>query len=58
VIDGHVVIRVGATSFNYHDIFTVRECPASRCRWPMIIGLDIAGEILEIGNAVYGLENR
>ena len=23
-IDGHVVIRVRATSFNYHDVFTVR----------------------------------
>ena len=23
VKEGHVVIRVGATSFNYHDVFTV-----------------------------------
>ena len=27
VRDGHVVIRVKATSFNYHDVFTVRGMP-------------------------------
>jgi hypothetical protein len=31
-IEGHVVIRVRASSFNYHDVFTVKACPASRCR--------------------------
>ena len=25
--DGHVVIRVRASSFNYHDVFTVRGMP-------------------------------
>jgi 2-desacetyl-2-hydroxyethyl bacteriochlorophyllide A dehydrogenase len=54
VIDGHVVIRVGATSFNYHDIFTVRGMPGIKVPMPMIIGLDIAGEILEVGNGVTG----
>jgi alcohol dehydrogenase len=50
--DGHVVIRVGATSFNYHDIFTVRGMPGIKVPMPMIIGLDIAGEILEVGAGV------
>ena len=53
-LDGHVVIRVGATSFNYHDIFTVRGMPGIKVPFPMIIGLDIAGEILEVGNNVSG----
>jgi NADPH:quinone reductase-like Zn-dependent oxidoreductase len=51
---GHVVIRVRATSFNYHDIFTVRGMPGIKVPLPMIIGLDIAGEILEAGSGVAG----
>jgi alcohol dehydrogenase len=52
VTDGHVVIRVGATSFNYHDVFTVRGMPGIKVPMPMIIGLDLAGEILETGRGV------
>jgi alcohol dehydrogenase len=47
VVEGHVVIRVKATSFNYHDVFTVRGMPGIKVPLPMIIGLDMAGEILE-----------
>lgn len=54
VCEGHVVIRVGATSFNYHDVFTVRGMPGIKVPMPMIIGLDIAGEILEVGADVAG----
>ncbi len=54
VTEGHVVIRVGATSFNYHDVFTVRGMPGIKVPMPMIIGLDIAGEILEVGPGVTG----
>jgi alcohol dehydrogenase len=57
VIDGHVVIRVGATSFNYHDIFTVRGMPGIKVPLPMIIGLDLAGEIIEVGGNVSGWKN-
>src|SRR5437868_11866808 len=53
-VEGHVVIRVRASSFNYHDIFTVRGMPGIKVPMPMIIGLDIAGEILEIGSGVSG----
>jgi alcohol dehydrogenase len=49
---GHVVIRVRATSFNYHDIFTVRGMPGIKVPLPMILGLDLAGEILEVGPGV------
>ena len=51
---GHVVIRVKATSFNYHDVFTVRGMPGIKVPLPMIIGLDMAGEILEVGPGVTG----
>jgi NADPH:quinone reductase-like Zn-dependent oxidoreductase len=54
VSEGHVVIRVGATSFNYHDVFTVRGMPGIKVPMPMIIGLDIAGEIIEVGAGVSG----
>lgn len=52
--EGHVVIRVKATSFNYHDVFTVRGMPGIKVPMPMIIGLDMAGEILEVGRGVSG----
>jgi NADPH:quinone reductase-like Zn-dependent oxidoreductase len=53
-----VVIRVRATSFNYHDVFTVRGMPGIKVPMPMIIGLDLAGEILETGPGRERLEAR
>ena len=47
--DGHVVIRVKASSFNYHDVFTVRGMPGIKVPLPVIIGLDMAGEVSEVG---------
>ncbi|MEY8826883.1 zinc-binding dehydrogenase [Sedimentitalea sp. XS_ASV28] len=52
--EGHVVIRVGASSFNYHDIFTVRGMPGIKVPLPVVIGLDMAGEISEVGSRVKG----
>jgi len=54
VVDGHVVIRVKASSFNYHDVFTVRGMPGIKVPLPVIIGLDMAGEIVEVGGGVAG----
>jgi alcohol dehydrogenase len=54
VKDDHVVIRVKAASFNYHDVFTVRGMPGIKVPLPIIIGLDMAGEILELGPGVHG----
>jgi len=51
---GHVVIRVRAASFNYHDVFTVRGMPGIKVPLPVIIGLDMAGEIAEVGPSVAG----
>ena len=52
--EGHVVIRVRAASFNYHDVFTVRGMPGIKVPLPVIIGLDMAGEIAEAGPGVSG----
>ncbi|MBX9711357.1 MAG: SDR family NAD(P)-dependent oxidoreductase [Xanthobacteraceae bacterium] len=49
---GQVVIRVGASSFNYHDVFTVKGMPGIKVPLPVIIGLDMAGEIVELGEGV------
>ena len=54
VVDGHVVIRVKASSFNYHDVFTVKGMPGIKVPLPVVIGLDMAGEIAELGVGVTG----
>src|ERR1700729_1593160 len=51
---GHVVIRVRASSFNFHDLFTVKGMPGIKVPLPVIIGLDMAGEIAEVGEGVTG----
>ena len=56
--EGHVVIRVRAASFNYHDVFTVRGMPGIKVPLPVIIGLDMAGEIAEVGRGRRRLEGR
>jgi len=53
-VEGHVVIRVRASSFNYHDVFTVRGMPGIKVPLPVVIGLDMAGEIAEVGAGVKG----
>jgi NADPH:quinone reductase-like Zn-dependent oxidoreductase len=53
-VDGHVVIRVRAASFNYHDVFTVHGMPGIKVPLPVVIGLDMAGEIFAIGGGVAG----
>ena len=52
--EGHVVIRVGASSFNYHDVFTVRGMPGIKVPLPVVVGLDMAGEITAVGAGVTG----
>src|SRR4029077_11421376 len=52
--EGRVVIRVRASSFNYHDVFTVRGMPGIKVPLPGVIGLDMSGEIVEVGSGVVG----
>jgi alcohol dehydrogenase len=42
-----VVIRVRAASFNHHDVFTVKGMPGIKVPMPVVIGLDMAGEVAE-----------
>lgn len=51
---GSVVIKVAAASFNHHDIFTVRGMPGITLPLPVVIGLDMAGVIAEVGEHVTG----
>src|SRR4051812_50230536 len=47
-----VVVRVRATSLNYHDLFTRRGMPGIKVPMPCIMGIDFAGEIVAAGAAV------
>ena len=50
--EGDVVVKVGAATLNYHDIFTRRGMPGIKVPMPCIMGLDFAGEIVEVGSGV------
>ena len=54
--EGDVIVRVKASSLNYHDVFTRRGMPGIKLNLPVIPGLDVAGEIAEIGPGVEGWE--
>ena len=51
---GDVLVRVKASSLNYHDVFTRRGMPGIKLGLPVIPGLDVAGEVAEIGPKVDG----
>lgn len=47
-----VVIAVRACALNYHDLFTLRGMPGIKVPMPIIMGIDVAGEIVEVGSGV------
>ena len=49
---GEVLLRVRAASLNYHDIFTRNGMPGIKVPLPMIMGLDLAGDIVALGPGV------
>ena len=49
-----VLLRVAASAVNFHDIFTRRGMPGIRIPLPVIVGSDIAGEIVALGAGVSG----
>ena len=49
-----VVLRVRACTLNYHDLFTLRGMPGIKLPMPLIMGIDLAGEVAETGSAVTG----
>jgi alcohol dehydrogenase len=52
--EGDVLVRVRAASLNYHDVFTRRGMPGIKVPMPLIMGLDLAGEISALGPGVSG----
>ena len=44
-----VIVRVRATTLNYHDIFTRRGMPGIAVPMPCIMGIDFAGDIVDTG---------
>lgn len=51
---GEVLLRVVATSLNYHDVFTRNGMPGITIPFPMVMGIDFAGEIAALGDGVSG----
>jgi len=51
---GHAIVRVKASAFNYHDVFTVNGMPGIKVPLPVVPGLDLAGVIDEIADDVTG----
>lgn len=51
---GQVLVRVRASSFNYHDVFTVKGMPGIKVPLPVVIGLDLAGDVAALGEGVQG----
>ena len=49
--EGHTIVRVGATSINMHDLWSMRGVGVRADQFPMIVGCDIAGWDTQ-GNAV------
>ncbi len=51
---GEVVLKVAACTLNYHDLFTIRGMPGIKVPLPVIPGIDLAGEIVGLGQGVEG----
>lgn len=49
---GELLVQVRATSLNHHDVFTRRGMPGINLRFPLIVGCDVAGEIVALGDGV------
>jgi len=56
-VEGHVVIRVRASSFNYHDLFTVKGMPGIRVPLPVVI-VSTCGRDHRVGRRCHSMEDR
>ena len=52
---GWVRIAVKATSLNFHDLFSRRGMPGISLPLPLVIGSDIAGDVVEVAQGVNGV---
>jgi alcohol dehydrogenase len=53
---GDAILRVRACSLNYHDVFTRKGMPGIKVPLPMIIGIDVAGDVAAVGPEVTGVK--
>jgi alcohol dehydrogenase len=51
---GDAIVRVRACSLNYHDVFTRKGMPGIKVPLPIILGIDVAGDVLDVGAEVTG----
>jgi alcohol dehydrogenase len=51
---GDVLLRMQACSLNYHDVFTRKGMPGIKVPLPIITGIDVAGDVVEVGPEVTG----
>jgi alcohol dehydrogenase len=51
---GDVLLSMRACSLNYHDVFTRKGMPGIKVPLPLITGIDVAGDIVEVGPGVTG----
>ncbi len=51
---GEAVVEVKACSLNYHDLFTLRGMPGIKVPMPIIMGIDMAGVVSQVGPEVEG----
>jgi alcohol dehydrogenase len=54
-LPGTAVIRVRACALNYHDVFTRRGMPGIKVPLPLIVGIDVAGEVVALGEGIDGV---
>ena len=47
-----VLLRMRACSLNYHDVFTRKGMPGIKVPLPIITGIDVAGDVIEVGPEV------
>ena len=53
---GDALVRVRACSLNYHDVFTRKGMPGIKVPMPIIVGIDVAGDVVEVGSGVEGFK--
>ncbi|MGE0147553.1 MAG: SDR family NAD(P)-dependent oxidoreductase [Parvibaculaceae bacterium] len=46
---GDVLLKMRACTLNYHDVFTRKGMPGIKIPLPVILGIDVAGEIVAVG---------
>ncbi|MCC6210488.1 MAG: SDR family NAD(P)-dependent oxidoreductase [Burkholderiales bacterium] len=51
---GEVVVKVAVCTLNYHDLFTLRGMPGIKVPMPIVMGIDVAGEVAALGSGVSG----